>query len=207
MFPNPKCCPSNFCFLWFAPAGEIDLEMFSQLRLKHPEVTVDTEVVEPSAQQLHNYRGELFMLDKKKRRSKLKGYFFFYPEDHVSSCPRPFLIIIHPAILILPVPDSDPDVSKKKKKKYKEILLYEHHWIPRSTKSAAPWPVASHYYANPIIHTCRKPYSESTAARSKIPGPSFFLPVLCSGSTWAALWYFMVFHWCRVWVSLDFLSA
>uniref|UniRef100_UPI003AB02C30 histamine N-methyltransferase-like n=1 Tax=Centroberyx gerrardi TaxID=166262 RepID=UPI003AB02C30 len=37
-------------------AGEIDLEMFSQLRLKHPGVTVDNEVVEPSSQQLHNYR-------------------------------------------------------------------------------------------------------------------------------------------------------
>ncbi|KAM4608284.1 histamine N-methyltransferase-like [Polymixia lowei] len=37
-------------------AGEIDLEMFAQLRLKHPGVTVDNEVVEPSSQQLHNYR-------------------------------------------------------------------------------------------------------------------------------------------------------
>uniref|UniRef100_A0A671XV34 Histamine N-methyltransferase n=1 Tax=Sparus aurata TaxID=8175 RepID=A0A671XV34_SPAAU len=37
-------------------AGEIDLEMLSQLRLKHPGVTVDNEVVEPSGQQLHNYR-------------------------------------------------------------------------------------------------------------------------------------------------------
>ncbi|XP_045910937.1 histamine N-methyltransferase-like [Micropterus dolomieu] len=37
-------------------AGEIDLEMLSVLRLKHPGVTVDNEVVEPSSQQLHNYR-------------------------------------------------------------------------------------------------------------------------------------------------------
>ncbi|TKS67459.1 Histamine N-methyltransferase [Collichthys lucidus] len=37
-------------------AGEIDLEMLSELRLKHPGVKVDNEVVEPSAQQLHNYR-------------------------------------------------------------------------------------------------------------------------------------------------------
>nr|XP_046260170.1 histamine N-methyltransferase [Scatophagus argus] len=37
-------------------AGEIDLEMLSELRLKHPGVTVDNEVVEPSAQQLHNYK-------------------------------------------------------------------------------------------------------------------------------------------------------
>ncbi|KAM9346880.1 histamine N-methyltransferase-like [Symphorus nematophorus] len=37
-------------------AGKIDLEMFSQLRLKHPGVTVDNEVVEPSSEQLHNYK-------------------------------------------------------------------------------------------------------------------------------------------------------
>uniref|UniRef100_A0A3Q3W023 Histamine N-methyltransferase n=1 Tax=Mola mola TaxID=94237 RepID=A0A3Q3W023_MOLML len=38
-------------------AGEIELEMLSGLRLKHPGVDgVDNEVVEPSAQQLHNYR-------------------------------------------------------------------------------------------------------------------------------------------------------
>ncbi|KAM3862507.1 histamine N-methyltransferase [Diretmus argenteus] len=37
-------------------AGEIDLEMITQLRLKHPGVTVDNEVVEPSSQQLHNYK-------------------------------------------------------------------------------------------------------------------------------------------------------
>ncbi|XP_037344397.1 histamine N-methyltransferase-like [Pungitius pungitius] len=37
-------------------AGEIDLEMISELRLKHPEVTVDNEVVEPSGTQLQSYR-------------------------------------------------------------------------------------------------------------------------------------------------------
>ncbi|XP_033966519.1 histamine N-methyltransferase-like isoform X3 [Pseudochaenichthys georgianus] len=36
--------------------GEIDLEMLSQLRLKHPGVTVDNEVVEPSSTQLHQYK-------------------------------------------------------------------------------------------------------------------------------------------------------
>ena len=43
------------------PVGEIDLEMFSELCLKHPGVTVDNEVVEPSSQQLHNYRGTVFI--------------------------------------------------------------------------------------------------------------------------------------------------
>lgn len=43
------------------PVGEIDLEMLSKLRLKHPGVTVDNEVVEPSGQQLHNYRGTVFI--------------------------------------------------------------------------------------------------------------------------------------------------
>lgn len=42
------------------PVGDIDLEMLSELRLKHPGVTVDNDVVEPSAQQLHNYRGSAF---------------------------------------------------------------------------------------------------------------------------------------------------
>uniref|UniRef100_A0A667Z2W4 Histamine N-methyltransferase n=1 Tax=Myripristis murdjan TaxID=586833 RepID=A0A667Z2W4_9TELE len=37
-------------------AGEIDLEILSQLRLKHPGVTVDNEVVEPSSQQIQSYR-------------------------------------------------------------------------------------------------------------------------------------------------------
>ncbi|XP_026233008.1 histamine N-methyltransferase [Anabas testudineus] len=37
-------------------SGEIDLEMLSILRMKHPGVTVDNEVVEPSSQQLLNYR-------------------------------------------------------------------------------------------------------------------------------------------------------
>lgn len=40
--------------------GEIDLEMLSKLRLKHPGVLVDNEVVEPSSQQLHNYKGTSF---------------------------------------------------------------------------------------------------------------------------------------------------
>lgn len=43
--------------------GEIDLEMLSQLRLKHPGVMVDNEVVEPSAQQLRSYRGSPFFID------------------------------------------------------------------------------------------------------------------------------------------------
>jgi len=37
-------------------AGEIDLEMLAKLHLKYPGVTVDNEVVEPSSQQLHNYK-------------------------------------------------------------------------------------------------------------------------------------------------------
>ena len=37
--------------------GEVDLEMFSELRLKHLAVTVDNQVVEPIAQQLHLYKG------------------------------------------------------------------------------------------------------------------------------------------------------
>ncbi|XP_061782598.1 histamine N-methyltransferase [Nerophis lumbriciformis] len=36
--------------------GHIDLEMFSELRLKHPGVTVDHQVVEPSSQQLYSYK-------------------------------------------------------------------------------------------------------------------------------------------------------
>ncbi|XP_056290737.1 histamine N-methyltransferase-like [Pseudoliparis swirei] len=36
--------------------GEIDLEMLSELRLKHPGVTVDNEVVDPSSIQLQNYK-------------------------------------------------------------------------------------------------------------------------------------------------------
>ncbi|XP_077584479.1 histamine N-methyltransferase-like isoform X1 [Stigmatopora nigra] len=36
--------------------GRMDLEMFSELRLKHPGVTVANEVVEPSSQQLHSYK-------------------------------------------------------------------------------------------------------------------------------------------------------
>ncbi|XP_076015309.1 histamine N-methyltransferase [Genypterus blacodes] len=37
-------------------AGEIDLEMLSELHLKHPGLTVDTEVVEPSGQEIHKYK-------------------------------------------------------------------------------------------------------------------------------------------------------
>uniref|UniRef100_A0A3Q3MD34 Histamine N-methyltransferase n=1 Tax=Mastacembelus armatus TaxID=205130 RepID=A0A3Q3MD34_9TELE len=37
-------------------AGEMDLEIFSELHQKHPGVTVDNEVVEPNSQQLHNYK-------------------------------------------------------------------------------------------------------------------------------------------------------
>lgn len=36
--------------------GKVDLEMLSQLCLKHPGVPVDNEVVEPSGQQLYNYK-------------------------------------------------------------------------------------------------------------------------------------------------------
>lgn len=42
------------------PLGEIDLEMLSELHKKHPGVTVDNEVVEPSRQQLYNYKGTVF---------------------------------------------------------------------------------------------------------------------------------------------------
>ncbi|KAJ8405974.1 hypothetical protein AAFF_G00308620 [Aldrovandia affinis] len=37
-------------------AGDLDLEMFSQLRLKHPGVSVHSEVVEPSSEMLENYQ-------------------------------------------------------------------------------------------------------------------------------------------------------
>ncbi|KAG7466941.1 hypothetical protein MATL_G00147730 [Megalops atlanticus] len=37
-------------------AGEMDLEMLSQLCLKHPGVKVDNEVVEPSIDMLYNYK-------------------------------------------------------------------------------------------------------------------------------------------------------
>uniref|UniRef100_A0A3B4AKX3 Histamine N-methyltransferase n=1 Tax=Periophthalmus magnuspinnatus TaxID=409849 RepID=A0A3B4AKX3_9GOBI len=40
-------------------AGEIDLEMISQLCLKHLGVLVDNEVVEPNSEQFHNYTGKL----------------------------------------------------------------------------------------------------------------------------------------------------
>lgn len=45
----------------FVPVGEIDLEMLAKLRLKHPGVTVDNEVVEPSSTQLHNYKGTVLI--------------------------------------------------------------------------------------------------------------------------------------------------
>ena len=51
-------------------AGQIDLEIFSQLRLKHPGVTVENEVVEPSAQQLHNYKG-IVKLEGKSRTPRV----------------------------------------------------------------------------------------------------------------------------------------
>ncbi|KAJ8350257.1 hypothetical protein SKAU_G00253870 [Synaphobranchus kaupii] len=37
-------------------AGEIDLEMLSQLYLKYPGLKVDNEVVDPSSEMLHNYK-------------------------------------------------------------------------------------------------------------------------------------------------------
>ncbi|XP_072541070.1 histamine N-methyltransferase-like [Salminus brasiliensis] len=37
-------------------AGEIDLEMLGQLRLKHPEAKVDNEVVEPSGDMIYKYK-------------------------------------------------------------------------------------------------------------------------------------------------------
>ncbi|XP_036401955.1 histamine N-methyltransferase-like [Megalops cyprinoides] len=37
-------------------AGDLDVEMFSQLRLKHPGVSVHSEVVEPSSEMLENYK-------------------------------------------------------------------------------------------------------------------------------------------------------
>ncbi|XP_065105107.1 histamine N-methyltransferase-like [Paramisgurnus dabryanus] len=36
--------------------GEIDLEMLAQLHMKHPQVKVDNEVVEPSIDMLHKYK-------------------------------------------------------------------------------------------------------------------------------------------------------
>uniref|UniRef100_A0A8C4Z5N3 Histamine N-methyltransferase n=1 Tax=Gadus morhua TaxID=8049 RepID=A0A8C4Z5N3_GADMO len=43
--PNPFLVK---CLLVAVVAGEIDLEMFSQLRQKHPSITVDNQVIEPS---------------------------------------------------------------------------------------------------------------------------------------------------------------
>lgn len=41
----------------FNSVGKIDLEILSELHSRHPGASVDNEVVEPSAQQLHNYKG------------------------------------------------------------------------------------------------------------------------------------------------------
>lgn len=43
--------------------GEIDLEMLAQLHLKHPHVKVDNEVVEPSNDMLHKYKGTSHFTD------------------------------------------------------------------------------------------------------------------------------------------------
>ncbi|XP_068187748.1 histamine N-methyltransferase-like [Antennarius striatus] len=37
-------------------SGELDLQMFSALHHKYPEMTVDNEVIEPNPQQLHDYK-------------------------------------------------------------------------------------------------------------------------------------------------------
>lgn len=58
-----QICVCNFVFQIKSvpvPLGEIDLEMLSELHKKHPGVTVDNEVVEPSRQQLYNYKGTVF---------------------------------------------------------------------------------------------------------------------------------------------------
>lgn len=41
----------------FISVGEIDLEILSELHSRHPGALVDNEVVEPNAQQLHDYKG------------------------------------------------------------------------------------------------------------------------------------------------------
>lgn len=41
----------------FHSVGKIDLEILSELHSRHPGASVDNEVVEPSAQQLRNYKG------------------------------------------------------------------------------------------------------------------------------------------------------
>lgn len=42
----------------FICVGEIDLEILSELHSRHPGACLDNEVVEPSAQQLHDYKGK-----------------------------------------------------------------------------------------------------------------------------------------------------
>lgn len=42
----------------FICVGEIDLEILSELHSRHPGAWLDNEVVEPSAQQLHDYKGK-----------------------------------------------------------------------------------------------------------------------------------------------------
>lgn len=42
----------------FICVGEIDLEILSELHSRHPGASVDNEVVEPSAQQLQDYKGK-----------------------------------------------------------------------------------------------------------------------------------------------------
>ncbi|XP_068187562.1 histamine N-methyltransferase-like isoform X2 [Antennarius striatus] len=37
-------------------SGSLDLQMFSVIHRKHPEMTIDNEVIEPSPKQLHGYR-------------------------------------------------------------------------------------------------------------------------------------------------------
>lgn len=41
----------------FVSVGEMDLEILSELHSRHPGASVDNEVLEPSAQQLHDYKG------------------------------------------------------------------------------------------------------------------------------------------------------
>ncbi|MGH0120070.1 UNVERIFIED_CONTAM: hypothetical protein FKN15_062760 [Acipenser sinensis] len=47
-------------------SGAVDLQMLSKLQLKHPGASVNNEIVEPSSEQIHNYKGavDLQMLSK-----------------------------------------------------------------------------------------------------------------------------------------------
>ena len=45
------------CQIFSVVAGEIDLEILSQLRQNHPSITVDNQVIEPSGEQIENYKG------------------------------------------------------------------------------------------------------------------------------------------------------